>query len=111
MTIKLGSRLKHYELISQLGAGGMGEVYLAEDTVLRRMVALKLLSVDLTRNENRLRRFEQEAQAASGLNHPNILTIHEIGSEGDAHFIATKLCRFVEPYGAETVSHSKEGET
>lgn len=69
----------------------MGEVYLAEDTKLRRKVALKLLAADLTKNEDRLRRFEQEAQAASALNHPNILTIHEIGSEGDAHFIATEF--------------------
>lgn len=69
----------------------MGEVYLVEDTKLRRKVALKLLAADLTKNEDRLRRFEQEAQAASALNHPNILTIHEIGSEGDAHFIATEF--------------------
>lgn len=69
----------------------MGEVYLAEDTKLRRKVALKLLAADLTKNEDRLRRFEQEAQAASALNHPNILTIHEIGSAGDAHFIATEF--------------------
>jgi serine/threonine protein kinase/tetratricopeptide (TPR) repeat protein len=69
----------------------MGEVYLAEDTKLRRKVALKLLAADLTKNEDRLRRFEQEAQAASALNHPNILTIHEIGSEGDAQFIVTEF--------------------
>ena len=83
--------LAHYRIISGIGAGGMGEVYLAEDTKLRRKVALKVLSADLTKNQDRLRRFEQEAQAASGLNHPNILTIHEIGSEADAHFIATEF--------------------
>jgi serine/threonine-protein kinase len=69
----------------------MGEVYLAEDTKLCRKVALKLLSADLTRNADRLRRFEQEAQAASALNHPNILVIHEVGTEGDYHFIATEF--------------------
>ena len=83
--------LAHYRIISVIGAGGMGEVYLAEDTKLRRKVALKVLAADFTKNEDRLRRFEQEAQAASALNHPNILTIHEIGTDGDAHFIATEF--------------------
>ena len=69
----------------------MGEVYLAEDTVLRRKVALKILSAELIKNENRLRRFEQEAYSASSLSHPNILVIHEIGAEGDTHFIATEF--------------------
>jgi DNA-binding NarL/FixJ family response regulator len=69
----------------------MGEVYLAEDIRLRRRVALKLLSLDLTRNEHRLSRFEQEAQAASALNHPNIITIHEIGQVDRTHFIATEF--------------------
>src|SRR5262245_41957163 len=68
----------------------MGEVYLAEDTKLRRKVALKLLSPYVIKNEDRLRRFEQEAFAASALSHPNILVIYEIGVEGDAHFIATE---------------------
>ena len=83
--------LAHYRIVSVIGAGGMGEVYLAEDTKLRRKVALKVLAADFTKNEDRLRRFEQEAQAASALNHPNILTIHEIGTDGDAHFIATEF--------------------
>src|SRR5215510_6003979 len=91
MTLATGTRLGHYEIRSRIGAGGMGEVYLAEDRKLRRKVALKLLSADLTRDADRLRRFEQEAQAASALNHPNILVIHEIGTEGDAHFIATEF--------------------
>jgi eukaryotic-like serine/threonine-protein kinase len=69
----------------------MGEVYLAEDTRLGRKVALKLLPADYTKNEERLRRFEQEARAASALNHPNILTIYETGSVGDAQFIATEF--------------------
>jgi serine/threonine-protein kinase len=91
MDLAAGTRLAHYEIRSQIGAGGMGEVYLAEDTKLRRKVALKLLSADLTKNADRLRRFEQEAQAASALNHPNILVIHEVGTEGETHFIATEF--------------------
>ncbi len=69
----------------------MGEVYLAEDTNLRRKVALKILSADLTRSDERLRRFEQEAYAASALSHPNILVVYEIGCEGSTHFIATEF--------------------
>ena len=69
----------------------MGEVYLAQDITLRRPAALKLLAPDLTRDEDRLRRFGQEACAASALNHPNIITIYEVGAEGDTHFIATEL--------------------
>src|SRR5215471_2169303 len=91
MTLATGTRLGHYEIRSRIGAGGMGEVYLAEDTKLRRKVALKLLSADLTRDADRLRRFEQEAQAASALNHPSILVIYEIGIEGNDHFIATEF--------------------
>src|SRR4030095_16547770 len=82
--------ISHYRIIKKLGAGGMGEVYLAEDTKLRRKVALKLLSADIVKNEDRLRRFEQEAFAASALSHPNILVIYEIGAEEDTHFIATE---------------------
>jgi serine/threonine protein kinase/tetratricopeptide (TPR) repeat protein len=82
--------ISHYRIIKKLGAGGMGEVYLAEDTKLRRKVALKLLSADVVKNEDRLRRFEQEAYAASALSHPNILVIYEIGAEDDTHFIATE---------------------
>ena len=85
-----GRRLGHYEILSLLGAGGMGEVYLAEDTRLGRRVALKLLSDSLTRDDGRLRRFRREAFAASALNHPNILTIHEAGEEDGLEFIATE---------------------
>jgi serine/threonine protein kinase/tetratricopeptide (TPR) repeat protein len=81
----------HYRVISKLGAGGMGEVYLAEDTTLRRKVALKLLSGEYTRNKDALRRFVHEAQAASALNHPNILTIHEFGQQDGVQYIATEF--------------------
>src|SRR5581483_1038457 len=74
-----GERIGHYRVLSLLGKGGMGEVYLAEDTRLRRKVALKLLPGYFTADEQRVRRFRQEAQAASALNHPNIITIHDIG--------------------------------
>jgi eukaryotic-like serine/threonine-protein kinase len=84
------TRLSHYRIMERLGAGGMGEVYLAEDTRLGRKVALKLLSKDHTAHQDRLRRFEQEASAASVLNHPNILVVHEIGDESGQHFIATE---------------------
>jgi serine/threonine protein kinase len=90
MTIESGSSLGHYEIRSQLGVGGMGEVYLAQDTNLGRRVALKLLPSEFTKDESRVRRFQQEARAASALNHPNILTIHEIGSENSTYFIATE---------------------
>ena len=68
----VGNRLDHYQVLSLLGAGGMGEVYLADDLRLKRKVALKLLPADLTADRDRVRRFEQEAQAASSLNHPSI---------------------------------------
>ena len=91
MTVAAGKRIGRYEIRSLLGAGGMGEVYLAQDTELRRSVALKLLPSDLVGKEDRLRRFKQEAYAASALNHPNILTIYEIGSETNLHFIAAEF--------------------
>jgi serine/threonine protein kinase len=91
MPLSPGTNLDHYEIVTQLGAGGMGEVYLAQDTRLNRKVALKVLPTDLINDRQRLLRFEREAQAASALNHPNILTIHEIGVEGNIHFIAAEF--------------------
>jgi tetratricopeptide (TPR) repeat protein/predicted Ser/Thr protein kinase len=90
MTLPVGTRLGRYTVSSLLGTGGMGEVYLAQDTSLRRLVAIKLLPGEFTRDDARLGRFQREAQAASGLNHPNILTIHEIGEHEGHHFIATE---------------------
>ena len=80
-----------YRILEKLGSGGMGEVYLAEDKRLGRKIALKLLAQELTQNRDRLSRFDQEAYAASALNHPNILTIYEMGDEGGHHYIATEF--------------------
>src|SRR6185369_3161371 len=93
MQLTPGSRLGPYEIRHWIGAGGMGEVYYARDTRLGRYVGLKILLPELTANEERLRRFEQEARATSALNHPNILTIFEIGHEKDVHFIARNSLR------------------
>jgi serine/threonine protein kinase/dipeptidyl aminopeptidase/acylaminoacyl peptidase len=90
MSIAAGTRFDRYEIISLLGSGGMGEIYLAQDTRLNRKVAIKLLPDRYTKDPERLRRFEKEAQAASALNHPNIITIYEIGEAEGRHFIATE---------------------
>src|SRR5436190_11476597 len=86
-----GAKLGRYEIISPLGAGGMGEVYLAHDSTLDRKVALKVLPESVASDRNRMQRFVQEAKAASALNHPNIITIHEIGTEPGAHFRVTEF--------------------
>jgi eukaryotic-like serine/threonine-protein kinase len=86
-----GQIITHYNVTKMLGAGGMGEVYLAEDSTLGRQVALKLLPSQFTTDDERVRRFEREAKAASALNHPNIITIHEIGASDNLHFIATEF--------------------
>src|SRR5215213_3397984 len=91
MVFSAGTLFGRYEIRSPLGAGGMGEVYLAEDTHLSRSVALKLLPPQFTDDEDRLRRFKQEARATSALNHPNIITIFEIGEANGAHFMATEF--------------------
>src|SRR5260370_26076175 len=90
-SINAGTRLGRYEIRSELGAGGMGEVYLAQDTKLERSVALKILAVDVAVRQDRMRRFVQEAKAASALNHPNIITIYEIEQIDSVNFIATEF--------------------
>jgi non-specific serine/threonine protein kinase len=89
--LKNGERVAHYEILRQIGEGGMGEVYLARDTRLNRQIALKALPKNLTDDQSRLQRFKLEAQTASALNHPNIITIYEIGEAGGVHFIATEF--------------------
>src|SRR6266496_2834985 len=91
MTLASGTRLGRYEIRSQLGAGGMGEVYLAQDTKLDRKVALKILPAEVAANQDRMRRFVQEAKAAATLNHPNIAHIYEIGERAGVNFIAMEF--------------------
>ncbi|MEO7157327.1 MAG: protein kinase [Vicinamibacterales bacterium] len=91
LTIAAGTRLGHYEIVSPIGSGGMGEVYLAHDSQLDRKVALKILPGEVASDPDRMRRFVQEAKAASALNHPHIVTIHEIDTGGAVPFIATEF--------------------
>ena len=91
MTLSSGSRLGPFEILAPLGAGGMGEVYRARDSRLGREVAVKVLSSEFSADPDRRRRFEQEARSASALNHPNIITIHEIGSSDSTVYIAMEL--------------------
>src|SRR6266496_3889086 len=86
-----GERISHYEIVRPVGVGGMGEVYLAQDMRLKRKVALKVLPADLINDRERLHRFEQEAQAAAALNHPNIAHIYEIGEAEGTNFIAMEF--------------------
>jgi len=83
----VGRTVLHYQFLEKLGAGGMGEIFKAQDTRLNRFVAIKVLSTANSGDPERRRRFIQEAQAASALNHPNIITIHDIVSEGDSEFM------------------------
>src|SRR5229473_1777820 len=88
MSLVTGTKLGRYEIRTQLGAGGMGEVYLAQDTKLDRKVALKILPAELASNRDRMERFIREAKAAAALSHPNIAQIFEIGEVSGTHFIA-----------------------
>src|SRR5918993_4224577 len=91
MTIAAGTRLGRYEVRSQIGAGGMGEVYLANDTKLDRKVALKILPQEFAADKDRMSRFVREAKSASALNHPNIITIYEISESDGTHYIAAEF--------------------
>src|SRR2546422_2552670 len=88
MQLISGTRLGKYEIRAKLGEGGMGEVYLAQDTRLDRKVALKILPADVAANRDRMERFVREAKSAAALNHPNIAHIYEIGESEGLHFIA-----------------------
>ena len=90
-SLQTNSTISHYRILKKLGAGGMGEVYLAQDTKLDRKVALKILPADVAADQTRMRRFALEAKAASALNHPNIITIHEIEQLDSMNFIATEF--------------------
>lgn len=87
----IGKTVSHYRIVSKIGAGGMGEVYLAEDLQLHRYIALKVLPEEFTADKERVLRFHQEARAASGLSHPNIITIFEIGESEGRHYIAAEF--------------------
>src|ERR1700726_165411 len=99
MALVPGSRLGPYEILAPLGAGGMGEVYRARDVRLGRLIAIKVLPSDVADDTVRLQRFEREARAASSLNHPNILTVLDVGSENSISYIAMELV------GGETLRH------
>src|SRR5882757_984727 len=103
MTLAAGTKLGPYEIQSPLGAGGMGEVYRARDTRLGRDVALKILPESLTRDNDRLHRFEQEARAVAALNHPNILAIFDIGQHNGSPFLVSELLE------GETLRESLDG--
>ncbi|HEV8140181.1 MAG TPA: protein kinase, partial [Pyrinomonadaceae bacterium] len=107
MTLDTGTKLGRYEIRSKIGEGGMGEVYLAHDIKLDRKVALKILPPELASNQDRIRRFTQEARAAAALNHPNIAHIYEIGESESANFIAME---FIDGFTLRELIHGKQTE-
>jgi serine/threonine protein kinase len=93
MNIENGAIINQYKIISSIGKGGMGEVYLAEDTKLNRKVAIKFLNEEFSQDADKLNRFIQEAKAASALNHPNILSVYEIGESDGKNYIAAEFIK------------------
>src|ERR1700722_114411 len=91
MSLTAGTKLDGYEILGLLGAGGMGEVYRARDSVLKRDVAIKVLPPVVSRDPDRLRRFEQEAESAAALNHPNILAVYQLGTFQGAPYLVSEL--------------------
>ena len=91
MALRSGTNLGPYEILSPLGSGGMGDVYRARDPRLGRDVAVKVISESFASDPGRLHRFEQEARAVAAMNHPNILSVHDIGQHNDIHYIVTEL--------------------
>ena len=91
MTLSTGTRLGRYEIRAKIGEGGMGEVYRARDEKLNRDVAIKVLPATFSQETDRLRRFEQEAQAAGALNHPNILAVYDVGTHDSAPYVVSEL--------------------
>jgi len=91
MSFAAGTKLGPYEIIALIGSGGMGEVYRARDTRLQRDVALKILAASFTNDPDRVHRFEQEARAVAALNHPNIVSIYDVGSTDSVHYIVSEL--------------------
>src|SRR5215831_8555423 len=107
MSLSAGTKLGRYEIRAKLGEGGMGEVYLAQDTKLDRKVALKILPEAVTANQDHMRRFVQEAKAAAALNHPNIAHVYEIGESAGVHFI---VMEFIDGCTLRKVIHGKQPE-
>src|ERR1700680_4089355 len=104
MALPRGIKLGSYEIVSSLGAGGMGEVYRARDESLSREVAIKVLPKELASDPDRLRRFEQEARAAAALNHPNILAVHQMGTYEGVRYPVSELLE------GETLRESRRNE-
>src|SRR6476619_649540 len=90
-SLKANDTFSHYRIVSKIGAGGMGEVYRAQDVRLDRDVAIKILPAGIASDGDRLKRFEQEAKATSALNHPNILTVYDIGEHEGSPYIVSEL--------------------